>query len=439
MTDIGKDAPALVLARRLLALRRRIAPPDSMRERLLRAIYIPWISRMKAREHLNQIGESPKPTVVTLVGTGPASRYLPRTPRILILKLDHLGDFVLALPAFEHLRDGFHDADITLVCGSWNHAWAAQCGLFDRVVAFDLAASDQNGRPHTAIAEQIEAFERLQLGPYDLAIDLRHDSDTRFLLDCVDTKFRAGYCAPPDAGGASLDLALPDMEQVSVATGTGRPVHAELRVFLLASAVTAMFSRGPHPARLLRDSRTPGERLTQPYAILAPGAGSPIRVWPLDRMTAVARALHQRHGLAIVVTGGPSEHAAGEQIIATLPTEAARNLADGLPLADLPNVIRGARLYIGLDTGTTHLASSLGVPTVAITSGVPELEVWHAQGKHTVVVAGRMPCSPCYLTHASQCPYGVACLNVISTDDVLSACDTLLHSTATQSISAAVD
>jgi ADP-heptose:LPS heptosyltransferase len=283
-----------------------------------------------------------------------------------------------------------------------------------------------NGDWQGAGAEQFTAFRALRLGSYDLAIDLRHDPDTRPLLAELKATFRAGFCAPSAEGGDCLDIALPDMENVSVEAGTGRPLHAELRLRLLASAAAATFSPRPHPASRLVAPSLDRTITPRPYAILAPGAGSPIRLWPADRFVAVSRALQDRHGLHIVITGGARERDAAQCIANSLPSNDVSNLVERLPLAELPSVISGASLYVGLDTGTTHVAAALRVPTVAIISGVPNLEVWHTVGPNVTVVAGRVPCSSCYLTHPEQCHFGVVCLSAITSNHVISACNALL-------------
>jgi ADP-heptose:LPS heptosyltransferase len=426
MTGLPPAEPALIIAEYLTALRRRMAPPGSARERLLRTLYMPVISYLQAHRGRMRVGPSPVPTVVRWARPGGRQQELPANPRILVLKLDHIGDFVVALSAFEHLRAVFPDASITLVCGSWNKGWAEALGLFDTVLTFDFFTTT-NAEWRGASAERLHAFDALKLPHYDLAVDLRHDPDTRPLLARVDATFRAGFAAPPGPGGGDgLDIALPDMEHISPAVASGRPVHADLRLLLLATAVTATFRPGPHLAlRLLEGAGRPVPA-TRPFAILAPGAGSPIRMWPIDRLIAVGRALHERHGFEIVVTGGPANQADGQAIVNALPPGSARNLAGRVSLTDLPHLIRDAQIYVGYDTGTTHLAAALDVPTVAIISGVPALDVWHTKGERTIVVAGRMPCSPCYLKRARQCPYGVACLDVISVKEVLAACGTLL-------------
>jgi ADP-heptose:LPS heptosyltransferase len=423
---IDHDSPALALAEYFIELRRRIAPPGSRRERFSRGIYVPIVRLLRSRARLKIDGGVPVVHVERWRGLKERTRELPAPLRVLILKLDHIGDFVVALPALQQLRIAWPNARITVACGSWNCSWAQQSGLFNEVVRFDFFTVT-NAAWRGATAEQFRAFEDLNLGPFDLAIDLRHDPDTRPLLEAVDARFRVGFSAPADQGGKNLDIALPNMEHISVGADSGRPVHADLRLRLLAHAAIEMFNRDVPIASCLL-SPIPQLPLSRPYIVLAPGAGSPIRVWPISRLAEIGRILANRHDLDIIVVGSTAERETGEIIARSIPSDRVKNLAGSLPLIQLPSLIAGARLYVGNDTGTTHLAAGLDVPTVAIISGVPELEVWYPSGRKVIVIAGRIACSPCYLKEAAQCPFEVACIMEITLEDVLNACEDLLNS-----------
>lgn len=137
---------------------------------------------------------------------GPAGKA--PVSRILVLKLDHLGDFVIGLPALHTLRHAFPHAYIRLVVGGWNQAAAEASGLVDDVVTYDYFPQDSthwDGRPvqplhrfHAAVAAAAR---------YDLAVDLRVDEDTRHLLAEVDAVRRCGIGAV--ARHPYLDIALP--------------------------------------------------------------------------------------------------------------------------------------------------------------------------------------------------------------------------------------
>jgi hypothetical protein len=124
----------------------------------------------------------------------------------LILKLDHLGDFIMGLPALQKARDIFRDAEIDLVVGTWNAQMAQEAGIADRVIAFN-AFPRNSTEEEPNVEATLGAFRNLVVDDYDLAIDLRTDIDTRVLLRAVKAPLKAGI------GTRSrfpfLDIALP--------------------------------------------------------------------------------------------------------------------------------------------------------------------------------------------------------------------------------------
>jgi len=115
--------------------------------------------------------------------------------RILVLKLDHRGDFLIAGPAMTELRRHFPQSRITLACGPWNLSAARELEVFDEIVGFEFFS--ETG-PRSVPSGTLEAeFGRLFLErKFDLAIDLRVDEDTRRLLSVVEANQRAGFGRP---------------------------------------------------------------------------------------------------------------------------------------------------------------------------------------------------------------------------------------------------
>lgn len=130
----------------------------------------------------------------------------PHIARILVLKLDHLGDLIMGLPALERLRTTFPEAHITLVVGTWNAAMAAELKVADRVVAFD-AFPRNSSEEEPNVEATLGVFRPLMSEEYDLAIDLRSDTDTRTLLRAVRAPLKAGIGTR--ARFPFLDIALP--------------------------------------------------------------------------------------------------------------------------------------------------------------------------------------------------------------------------------------
>ena len=115
----------------------------------------------------------------------------PMRRKLLLLKLDHVGDFLIALPALERLRRDFAGDHVTLVCGPWNVDFAKTAGVADEIRPYRFFPEDAaswDGEP----VEGLDRFRAAAAGPFDLAIDLRVSEDTRFLLKHVDAAIKGG-------------------------------------------------------------------------------------------------------------------------------------------------------------------------------------------------------------------------------------------------------
>lgn len=149
--------------------------------------------------------------------------------KIIVLKIDHIGDFCMMVPQFGELRATFPSAAITLVCGSWNEELASSLNLFDSIVTCDYFAQDEKFR---GSRDREKSFQAQQLGSrlkgqtFDLAIDFRVPSDSRRLLQVIDSRIRAGI--GDSHNFKYLDVALPTLESYHQAARRDVPSNAHV-------------------------------------------------------------------------------------------------------------------------------------------------------------------------------------------------------------------
>lgn len=404
--------------------RRSIAPADSKREAVLRSIYVPIALRF-TKPPIPKLPDPAGMLTRRYLSLYERARQLPAKPRIALLALAHLGDFLVSLRGFERIRDSFPGAHLTIICGPWCVEWAKKADLFDEIIPFKFF-TELNKDWKGVNRDLLDRFSALELGPFDIAIDFRHDQDTRPCLYRIAAAFRVGFAAPVEEGLPHLDLMLPGLEDIRVPGSTKRkPWHAEQRLIALADAVVATFSEPVlHPVRRLlglMDSHAHRQR-----AIISLGAGDPIRKWPLDHFVEVARQLVERHGCEIMVIGGELEQADATSLLSHLPSDSVIGRTD-FTLTELPDLIAAASLVIGHGTGVLHLAAMLGIPTIVLLSGVTAADVWYPKGKKTVVLTKRVACSPCGFRRAEECRFDGRCLTSIMPEDVLKCAEELLR------------
>ena len=150
--------------------------------------------------------------------------------------------------------------------------------------------------------------------------------------------------------------------------------------------------------------------------VLHPGSGSKKKVWPLDRFRDLLTYLQGNVPSRFLIVLGPAEGPEVEKVF-EVGGPGTVVLGKGLSLLQLASVMEGCRLFIGNDSGVSHLAAALGIPTLTI-FGPTDPRVWSPRGKRVVVVRRETPCSPCPQERFFQCQHS-ECLKGIETEDVL--------------------
>ena len=102
----------------------------------------------------------------------------------------------------------------------------------------------------------------------------------------------------------------------------------------------------------------------RPFIALHPGSGSTSKNWPVERFATVADELQERYGLPSLIFGGPADVDVLARLGAAMRT-APRLLVDA-PLVVVAAILRRSRAFLGNDSGLSHLAGLLGVPTLAL-------------------------------------------------------------------------
>src|ERR1051325_201932 len=113
--------------------------------------------------------------------------------------------------------------------------------------------------------------------------------------------------------------------------------------------------------------------------------------WSSDGFAAVATRLREQ-GFSVVLTCGPGEELLLQQV--EKKTSAGLRLLPGLPVVELAELIRGAELYIGNDSGPMHLAAAVGTPVVAVW-GSSDSRRWRPWSVEHRVVQNAFECNPC--------------------------------------------
>jgi ADP-heptose:LPS heptosyltransferase len=334
--------------------------------------------------------------------------------RILVVKLDHIGDFITALPAIRRLKSLFPHASITVLAGRTARAFAKLEPCIDEFLEFEFFHDrSQLGERDLNSADYRELADRLTPYRFDIAVDMRKHLSTRDVLRYTGARFLAGY----DYMGQFpfLDIAL---EWDGDKTLQHKRSHVVDDLLSLVELVGTASTTG---RRMLAVELEPVDPATldepmrglfdNPVVAIHPGAGNITKQWPQDYFVALIDLLTEHNGVSVLLVGGPDEKELAETIMAAVVRgDRVASVAGELPLAKLPQMLAACSLYIGNDSGPKHIAAAVGIPTIGIHSGVVDASEWGPVGRRAVALQRNMICSPCYLANAEDCPRNLACL-----------------------------
>lgn len=176
---------------------------------------------------------------------------------------------------------------------------------------------------------------------------------------------------------------------------------------------------GPDPEVELPELPGPG-----PWMAVAPGSGSRRKNWPLAHYYEVSRALGWEYGLGVVWLAGPAE---GEMLPYLEPLAQAQGqlLLTNRPLARVARVLSHCRLYIGNDSGLTHLAAAVAGPEVLALFGPTDPRVWAPLGPRVRTLRAPCPQAPEAVDGTIAGPE-TGCLKALSPETVLTAAAQIL-------------
>ena len=321
--------------------------------------------------------------------------------RLLVMRSGALGDFVLTLPVLAALRARWPAAQVTVVGHPERARLAADAGLADEVLDADdpmwSALFVDRGRAAAKLEQVLAGLDGV----------VCYTADPEGLVE----RGLRGLCA----GWAIVHPALP----------TGR--HASAHLLAALSAVGIEAAECTPALRLSQRTRARGEELLRgtdgrPIVAVHPGSGSESKCWPWERFEAVARALVAERGCRVVFTVGPAD----EHLLPALESLALpqATVLRGLDVVELAGALSHAACYVGNDSGVTHLAAALGVPTIAI-FGPTDPAVWAPLGERVTVLQGLCPDGPCAREHRPRCPRR-ECLLDIDEAQVLAAVEAMV-------------
>jgi ADP-heptose:LPS heptosyltransferase/GT2 family glycosyltransferase len=335
--------------------------------------------------------------------------------KILVLKLDHIGDCITALPAMKRLAERFPGAKLHVLAGSWSKDLLSAQPYIDKTMEFDFFhARSESGEREVSPRALRSLHDRLVRYDYDLAVDFRKHPETRHILLETGASYLAGFDYKDQFPW--LDIAL---EWEGDVQGASKRRHISDDLICLVDALDSACLTERHS---LEPAWRP-KNVARPLICVHPGGGNPIKQWPAASFATLIDLLIEDCEAKIVLIGSDNDRAVGHEVMRNLARRRdVRNLISRVSLVDLPRLLASCSLFVGNDSAPKHIAAGLGVPTVGVHSGVVDAREWGPLGPRAIAIRRDVSCSPCYLANARECNRSLACLTGIRPRDVYNLC-----------------
>jgi ADP-heptose:LPS heptosyltransferase len=342
--------------------------------------------------------------------------------RVLVMRLDQLGDLSASMPAIRRLKEVFPQARFEGLVTPVNAYILSASGLFDEVFTVDFTYDHGTRRRWLGREAHSEIKRRYDAAPVDIAIDLSPGDDSRPILTLINARYRAGFKPHRfDFLDFGIDLLTRDpvnrKEAVSHTAMIGAFVEA------LATMFKQPPPRFPAAPALTRHLEPLGLK-PQDYIAIHVGARLAIKRWPLGHYIALAGLLRAETGRDIVMFSDdpvPDDRMAAIDEIGGIQLKAGRTEFEVFDA-----LVSNAAVFIGNDTGPKHLAAMRGVKTVSVHMNQVNWNEWGQDGEG-LIVSKRIPCCGCGIEDPSECGKAMACLDGLTPRELADAVGRMLQ------------
>ncbi len=334
----------------------------------------------------------------------------PEVRRILVVRVDLLGDVVLSLPAVRALRRAYPAADIDMLVLHSTAGVLVGDPDITRVLSYDPNVWRRPlrlVRPATW-RDALTLLRELRTAHYDLAVSISGDIGS-ILTRLSGARRRVGYAGE----------AYPFFMNAPVPGGRYRVHQHEVRyVQALARAAGGIVEPGDELLRLhvlpqaaervagiLEQARTNTGARGPVVALHAGARNGQAKRWPPAHFATLVERLVDDLDALVIFTGAPNEDQIVRAIVRHTPKRVV-NLVGKTSLPELVALLAASNLLITGDSGPMHIACAVRTPVVAL-HGPTDPELSGPTAPDAIVLRRTLWCSPCYDASATaECRFG---------------------------------
>ena len=324
--------------------------------------------------------------------------------RILVRATNWVGDAVMSVPALQEIRKRYPDAHIAIMARPWVADLYARESFADEVIRYT------SPRGFTDLKGKWKVVQDLRARKFDMAILLQNAFEAAVLVWLAGIPRTLGYSR--DGRGFLLTQPIRAPKKGEIPPHQ-RFYYLELlrRAVIIGSLPDSEAIRlgAADEARVAGATRFQATGIRREVVGVSPGAAyGTAKRWLPESFAAAAAELAIKMDAAIALFGSKDERELCERIAETLRKQSieVHNYAGSTTLSEFIDLCAACSVYLTNDSGAMHIASALGVPTVAVFGATDDVATGPT-GLVARVVRHAVECSPCLLR---ECPIDHRCM-----------------------------
>ncbi|MCK9615222.1 MAG: glycosyltransferase family 9 protein [Candidatus Omnitrophica bacterium] len=301
--------------------------------------------------------------------------------RILLVRLDHIGDFVTTTPLFKNIKSHFSKAHLTVIINPAVFDLAKNNPYIDEIITFKASWFGRYAS-NLSMADFFKLIKRIRNGKFDIGIEPRGDFFSIILMFLGGVEYRIGYGVT--GGGFLLNQEIKYNKNIH-AIEKNLDVLRAMKVPIKNNFPQIYFS-GPDKdfvETLLKNVKYNDKKAI----VIHPYAGTQAKQWGESKFKQLIKEL-QADNYDIFIIGAKEDEESYDSVY---------DLRGKLNLPQLACLIKRIGFFIGLDSGPANIAATLDVPAVIICSGTNIAQNWIPNSSKVRFVLKETECKPCEL------------------------------------------
>lgn len=326
--------------------------------------------------------------------------------KICIIHLNQIGDLVFSLPLLKSLRDQFPQAVIHSIVKPYLAELLKDSPYVDEIYVRE-----------SGFAAKLRLLKKIRKNNYDLLISLSRSEECLGMASFSNAGIKAGFPGFPWKPFFNVKETIDGH-------------NSWYNNSKLLKALGIPVSKNDYVGLIRTDATADNLFLPERFVVVSPGASNRrvTKTWEEEKFADLIFLLYEKFGLVPVLVGS-ADNVASNKIIEDYVTKKAGgdkiklvNFSGKINLQTLCAVIKKAALFVGIDSGIMHLASSLDIPVVGLFGPTDPFYVGPQNEKSIVVKSETLECVPCYLKDCNH----RNCMRLLSVQSVMDACETLI-------------